>query len=615
MMKNNLMPRLCGFIISLILATTIFGVTRGISYDFVNRIRFLTLFIVVIWGVLLATSKGFKTYKFFEYALFFAMFVSIGLYLIGMWHRGYITNIPFAALNSESGGIHRDTLYHSAIASGIQYYGYPSLLVNSADFHNYHFGSHLIMGLISKIINIPALFTYCYVFPMIFFPLLPSLFLSVGEELKIHFKSNNKINVLDGLLLLSFLCFFVLPENISGIVGNPKIQYFLSESFCVAFVIGLTYVKIWFTLLYTNALKKRSINYLFWCAVTPLFVVATTISKVSVGAVFTFIVAYTLLRKKGFNIKYLILEGFYTIVMLATYFIPGLFYSPIISGSSLNQIHTFDPFFFLRNFIGGEGGWGLFVIVFFCFVNVFLFYRLRNIQSVSDLISKIKNNELIPEELMFLVCVVCILPTPFIGASDEFYFLAIVKVVAVVLLIGFNIPAEIYSKISNKLSYRSVFFILLAYLSFSFYFTVRYGYFTCFKEDYRMASLQCSEIAKENSYWSVINEINTITDGNKKDYYLYVSPSANIWKKYDNRDCALFFYPATTGVVCIGELYFEDGQLYYNDGTPKYGFYYYEPKVKDTKMTEEDAFNKAKEDGKKAIIYIYEDTMSVKYVN
>ena len=132
-----------------------------------------------------------------------------------------------------------------------------------------------------------------------------------------------------------------------------------------------------------------------------------------------------------------------------------------------------------------------------------------------------------------------------------------------------------------------------------------------FIKDSLLARKQYAESINENGYWFIINKINKITNGNKKDYYIYIDPSANIWTKFENPDSALFFYPAMTGIVCIGELYFKDGQLYLNNETPKIGPYYYKPKVEDAKLTKEDAYNKAKLDGKKALIYIYNNTMSV----
>ena len=609
--KNNVMSRLCGFIITILLSIVIFFTTWDLDPIYRTKIHLITALIVLIWSFLLIKAKGFKEYKNIEIVISTIIFLGIALYMGSLWHIGYITNTPLAGINAAIKGFHRDTLYHSAITSSINYYGYPSLLVNSAAFHNYHIGSHIIFAAISKITGLLAIFVYCYIYPIIFFPLYASMIISVGSSFKKIVSFKEKISVPDLIVILTFITYFLLPKDWSDNIANRKTSWLISESYCVAIVLSLIFIKLWFCFSQSKFYKNKLLSVLFATIITPLFIAVVSLSKISVGLLLACTILYLLFRKKDINIRYLLLGlGYIGVVFLIHYMFSG-FYSPIQSGTT-EGLH-FYLFHYISHYVKPSSLWGMYILFYFL-AFVFFIYRLKDIDTFDTLIKKIKNKELIAEETLFLICIFGALPGLLfaIGGGSAFYFNSIQQIVAAILLIGYSVPEELFKNFDFKKSWiirvTTIFVTVCICLNFI---VSSITYATKLVQDCLKKNEQSAENINENSYWDIISEINKITEGHKKEYYIYISPSANIWEKYSNKDSAIFFYPAMTGIVCIGSLYFENGQLYTNDGTPKIGGYSYKPSTEEQKLTKESAYQKAKKDGKKAIIYLYENKMSI----
>ncbi|MCR5487743.1 MAG: hypothetical protein K6F35_09485 [Lachnospiraceae bacterium] len=615
--NNSFMPLFCGFIVSSILTFVVIMTTWNIGVVYEQRIQIFDIAICLIWAVLLIKDKGWKQYKIIEIGIAAILFISLGLYMGNAWHVGYITDTPLIGINAEKEGIFRDTLYHNALASSIAYYGYPSVLVNSGAFQNYHFGSHMILGLISKFLGIPTIFTYCYIYPVLFFSLFPSLVLSVAYEVRNYRGDKNNNSIVDIIVLLEFMTFYTLPQNLAEGIGTGKsFSWLISESYCVAIVLGLIFYKILILFMNKGFFEHRNFYLGFILVIIPAFIVLIALSKISVGLIVTFMICYYLFRKKGMDIKYLLLEAFYVIVVFAVHYLPTMVYSPIPSGTN-EKVYSWMFLAYLRNNFAPQM-WGIRILSLFLYALVFIAFRLNYISTFNDFKSAIRNREIVIEEMLFFTCIVGALPGMFIdiGGGSAFYFFSIQRVIAITLLLAYNIPYELwgYAKTKDNFMHKVVVTFLLICLSFNFVVYAK-AYAGALKKDCHMGAVQREESMRRGSFWSVVNGINELTDGKKSDYYIYVCESASVWNKYKDLDSAILFYPALTGIVCIGELYFDNGVLYVNNGMPKGGGYQYRPLVQDKKMTKEDAFEKAKEDGKKAIIYIYENTFSVREIN
>ena len=329
----NVIARLCGFILAVLLGGVVIITTWNSGLPCEHRIQAFSILIILGWSILLIRSKGWKAYGSIELAVAIVLFFYLGLFMGGVWHKGYLTNLPLIGINEETQGIHRDTLYHNAIASSINYYGYPSLLVNSAAFHNYHFGSHLVFGLLSKVLKVPTIFIYCYLYPIFLLPFYPSLILSVGKELRVHLGKQQKTTLIDIVVLLSFMTYLILPQTWSEKLGNYKTSWFVSESFCMAIILSLLYFKLMFVMIRRNLFDVRVFVIIFQMIVIPFFIIFISLTKISVGIIFAFAIAYFLFRKKK-EVKYFLLELFYMAIVFAVHFIPALFYSPFLSGTT-----------------------------------------------------------------------------------------------------------------------------------------------------------------------------------------------------------------------------------------------------------------------------------------
>lgn len=361
--KNNLMSRLCGFIISFLLCIVVVCTTWNSGLVYERRIQLSAISVVIVWLIFLIVAKGWNEYKSIKIILSVAFFVYLALFMGHIWHRGYITNTLLIGINAESEGLFRDTLYYNAIASSIEYYGYPSVLVNSADFHNYHFGSHLILGLISRLLGMPSIFSYCYIYPILFFQMYAGLILSTGRGLRKLLKKTEKIGLADIIVLLSFVSYFLLPQIWSDGIGNKKTSWLVSESFCVAITLGLLFFNL--TLLVKDYISENKVIGIIWeIVITPLFIIIISLSQISVGLIFTFAIVYLLFRINGMKPGYLVLEMAYVIILFAVHYIPSKIYSLILSGSA-EGIYSISFLDYLKTYVKDPSLWGMHVIAFF----------------------------------------------------------------------------------------------------------------------------------------------------------------------------------------------------------------------------------------------------------
>jgi len=67
----------------------------------------------------------------------------------------------------EQDGSFYITNFLVTIAETIKNYGYPNVLLNDTGFFNYHFGSNLILALLSNIFGVSVFFVYNFLYPLI----------------------------------------------------------------------------------------------------------------------------------------------------------------------------------------------------------------------------------------------------------------------------------------------------------------------------------------------------------------------------------------------------------------------------------------------------------------
>lgn len=600
---NNVIPRLGTFIICVIICGFIITNSFLENCDFDFKIQVLSVGIFLIWGMILLRAKGWKEYNNRELIVFSICFFLVGVFFCDCFmHRG-IVNSPVLAINAEKEGIGRDILAHSAMASGILSCGYPSLLINSDAFYNYHTGSHAIMALVSYVLEIPTFLSYCYIFPMLFYPFFLYLLLTACRLLRRYLRKEEKFHLSDMFFVMCFATYYILPYSWSERMADWKPSWIESESFLIANIFCLVFFCVLFKLL-----ERKYIEKCIWMIkiiLIPIFIVLMSVCKISVGGIFTLAVIYYILRKEGRGVKNIILILSYLSILLGVYFIPSVCYAPFYSGSSFSLLNI-SLFDFLRFYVKPYM-WFFHFFVFFGLSALFLAWNIRKDDSVFILI---KTKQCVIKECLLLICIAGYLPGclfSIVGGS-AWYFSAIQQLYAVVLLIGYGIPNEFFYKIKQLADRKSMLrkcmaVVIIFIIANSLYTFTRY-----ISRQVQHYNILIEQESRKIGYWDTVTEINKITDNDKKSYYLYIDSDAEIWTRFKNQDSSLYFYPALTGVVCIGMLYYEDGEWYRNDGMirskDKLKYLIYNPLTPEKKMTEGQAYQKAKNDKKKAVIYV-----------
>ena len=609
---KELIPRMAGFFISFMLTAVVLATTYKSGLHFASNIQMIAVFIFGFWGILLVRTRGIKPYSFLQLLFFCIMIVILALYLTyWVWHCGYLTNIPVAAINKQENGLNYDSLFHVSIAQGIKYYGVPSFLVNSDSFFNYHFGSHLVMAVISICSGIPVFFAYCYIYPIIFLPLFVYLSLSVIQEFRYYKNNSETITILDFFVFMCFLMPVLVPKNISDMLADWKTSWFVSESYLVAAVVTLLFLKALLCAHRNGCLKSKPAKNVFMIIIMPFVIVISSLAKISFGFFLCMGIVYYLFRNHTKEIRYWLIEVYYMLCFAFVFLFPSRFYSAFVSNTGFSSIALLNH---VKKYIG-MNLLGFHIIIYYFFAIIVLAFQLRREKS---LLKIIKNKEYVFEEILFWICLVGAIPGNLfiIRGGSSFYFSSVQQLAAVILLLGFNIPNRVFRKLRMKLTcFTKALLILMLFCISCDPLLKSVDYMLTIISDCKTgAMLQRAACSENGSYWDIICRITDYSGDNVADYYIYVGESANVWQRFEHRDEAIHFYPAMTGIVSIGELYYEDGRMYYNDGT-EYRSGWYKPNPNETKLTLERAIEKASIDGKKALIYLYENNMEVIPVN
>lgn len=605
--RENFIPRFAGFLVSAATTISVFLSTVRYETDIQRSTWMFSAAILAFWTVILISSSGYKHYKTWEIFAYGVVFSLLSIYLLNtVWNNGYLTNDPIMAIADPTNRIHRDSLHHVAIVQGLLNYKVPSLLINSASFYNYHFGSHILFALLSWITDLNPYFSYCFLYPVVFFPLYIYFITSISIRAKLYFSGENRISLADAF----FICWFVMPELPLSILYKSavwKSSWIASESYFIAIVIMLFFLDIalafeeekWFS----NTIKRG----LFHIVLTPAFILIVSLSKISVGFLLTIGIMYFYFRMHTKEGYYWALNTYYGVFFLAVYFIPGMIKS---SFSSATHSTYFELFSFYKNYVDRT-----FIPVHFIVLYFFAGILFVHCFAQKNCWVSIKKKEYVPEEILLLICVAGMAPgmiMNIIGGSAG-YFLYPQQIIATLLIIARNIPKKMIALLRDKrlILRRVVVLSVIACVSLC----LLVNEFHTSREFAGMMAKSALNHPKmseytDNPYMKTIREINDLTNHQKDKFYLYIDASATIWTDSPHQLFALLFYPALTGVIEIGTLYCEDNVPFCNNGE-QYTEILYNPNPNDTKMTLNDALIRCQKDGKKALIYIYDDTMQV----
>ncbi len=597
-----IIPFLGGGVISIITSIYVLVATRLLNESLVHNLRISIIAINAIWIFLIIKNyKDLKDYAIVKVIFIVVFFITLAICMCHIFWADYYTIFPIQAINQETNGFRgTDLLYFCTLSESFKNYGYASILVNSSAFHFYHFIGMAILGLVAKITGLPAIFVYSYLYPIIFFSILVFLLLYVPALYRSIIGTTYKnIGFSDVVVVGAFLSYLFINRRMADMVTDWKNDWLVSASFISSAIVLCSF----FCLLPVLSRKERKkYNIIFYYFITPIYIVILSLTKISVGVLFALAISYYLVRISKKNIK---LAIYYMVIMGAAYKIPAFIYSPITSLVASETKYSFLDYY--NNYIDKEL-LGLHILFAFFFSIVFIIWSIRKEGTLKDVWTSVLSKKLLTSEVLLFICIVGVLPGNIIHiGSSQWYFEVVQQIVAVELLIAYAVPQNIIQKIkgSHFISVKLGTIILCLCMTYSYIYNI-WGQIKSFSLIYDGAKEEFASSQLENSYYSEIKNINEITKGKKKDYYIYIDDTAGIWWRFDNpRRTALYFYPAMTGLVCVGELYNDDdGNLYLNDGTNEIVDYVYKSKQKEPRMTWHDAVEKAEKDGKKGIFRI-----------
>jgi hypothetical protein len=494
----------------------------------------------IIWAVWLTlfiveSSKGnIIAEKRSRYAgkLFFAAIISL-FCASSVWFSGYLTLNPIDAI--VNGKVHHDTVFHVAIAESIKNYGYPSLLLNDAAFLHYHCGSHFVLAMLSRVLNVSVFNVYNYLYPIIFTPIYSFLIMAVIVEIRKHKNEATLLSVVDYAFLSFFFVGFI-PTAVLGHIGIWKSSWVISESYLVALVFFLLYL-----LLILKIHKNGRFGNVSAILLTILFIVICTAMKISVGFLLTVGVVYINFRKNTRKVQYWMVNAVFLTVFL-------LFYKVF---SDAYGYSGFQLFSFVRNYVVRSSGY-IGIVLHYFFLLFFTLLVLNYQRSVNKpLKSSIQSKKLIMEETLLVVSVASLLPGMFmdiVGGSAG-YFSYFQELIAIVMLLGYNIPDKLRQKTyDNNVKWKKTIGFCMLLLTLFALFNTRIDKIA------KVAKIH--DNTADNRLLTNIQDVMKISRDEKKRYGIFLENNAEIWERYKhNAETAFLFYPAFTGIRVLSRVY------------------------------------------------------------
>jgi len=608
----------------LVVATTFILLITLTPFELGKRIMLVSVAIWMMWltlfliekrnGATIANKRGGVLLK-----LLFAVIISL-FFANTIWLSGYLSlnNLLDMILKEK---FHVDTLYHATVAESIKNYGYPSVLLNDAGFLKYHFGSHTIVAIMSNLLNIPILSIYNFLYPIICIPLYSYLLISVIVEIRRYKNMKMQLSVVD-YIFLSFFFVGFLPDDILSENGIWKSSWIISESFLFAVICLLLYV----FLLLKIIMKNYKWQDLLIVLLTSFFIVICSSMKVSVGLVLTAGVIYINFRKNTRKIHCWIANIIFIVMFIISY---------KIFSETMGENTIFHFLSFALHWVKDSYRYG-YIIHYFILSFFTLFFLCYQLSSKMSIRKAILSKGIIIEETLVIVLILCLIPGLFlfIPGGSAGYFSYIPELIGVCALLGYNIPDKIKQKVQTRsIMHRNCVTVVLLFFSIivygnskglhSFVEVLNEGVYTIVEDEYEFT---IPEHTIEYSILSNLNALN-IPKKEKEMYAIFLDDSAEIWNYYQNwrNIAAIFFYPALTGIRVINGVYTDGKHIFtsnnYRLHKIEWSHYGLDKNIVTenvdgkinlvTKLTLDEAIEKARKKGFKYIIYIYEDKYQI----
>ncbi len=638
--RNIILAYFIAFVISFVFLGFIVVALLNSGFYFANRIICFSASITVFYFILFIHFyiKYYKSSKIFclKNLLFFLLTVFLSFYYVKtIWSSGYLTLFPIK--NFLSGETHIDTLFHSTIAESFITNGYPSIQFNAPSYLPYHYLSHFVLSLFSRLLMIPVFYIYNYIYPVFFIPIFIILTISVITEFRLYYKRSPNLSYLD-ICFLFLLLTGILPLAMLDQLGIFFVSTYLSESYFLSLIAFLLFSKITFLILNRNLFSNKHINRLYFYVLLPLSIIIISGMKISVGFLLTAGICYLYFRKNPFKLSSWGYIFFYFFFFVVSYFLY------IFNPNSQNKTSlTITLFHYVKNYVLQDYRILHYVILFAPCLFIFV-HRTRYLPLNFTYFNQKKH---ILEESLIILSILGNLPAILLrieGASAAYFSLPIFFI-SLLCILGFNIINDICC--TQKQRYFvylfMTIFIMARMINIHPLYTIKSTVITRITNDEKISIkqainerhfLEAAEktvkfafsTAKESNDASylLLNKILEFTNKDKKAYCVYLDKSSFFFTLYPMSiypQLAMknhFMLTGYLGLPVINAIYASDGLCYRSDEqfvatkekmhNASYGL---ATVILQGFFTLDEAYNRVKKLHKKFIIYLHDDIFEI----
>ena len=511
----------------------------------------------------------------FGFALVLAFFLSFYFSYV-IWGSGYLSLFPLEMI--DNGKQHLDTLFHSSIAESYKRSIVASTLLNNESYLPYHTFSHFLLGNISKIIGIPALYAYNFIYPILCIPFyITSQFVAIAVS-KWFFTRKAKIGFIDSIIVVIFNVGIPF-DNQYGVWNTSKI---VSESFMIANTIAFISYAV---LLIFLKKKKRQLDVIILCLIViPIQIFIISWSKISVGLLFCLSVMYYIFRTKMGDLRFWLLNIMYCIIL----YVSLLLFQGSVGGGS-DSLSSGLVLFAYKDYCKGILGiWGHFLIcTIWALFFIFMDYR-RKKYTKDDFL----HGKTVWIELLILIGIVSLLPASLLripGGSAAYFSLAC-SVISICILGGQDF-FETYDKILKNRSVWSGILVCICVW-------IILGNTPVIRPTHVIA------LEHQTNTSGLLLEIRNYVGNHPEQYTIYLDDDAFTTGLFEQELSSVYVCPALTGVGVINATYKKGNECFSFEGEKYDSTYGVSFTDNDHKISFDEAKSKAKKNGKKGIIHI-----------
>ena len=577
MKKNNLF--LIPMAICFVLTAFVWVGLLNTGYFFEKQILATVTAVLAVWaGLFFFTEKRSKQSIVMSVPAKWGTFLAglfIGLFLAGIiWHSGYLNLEPVKAI--LEGKEHIDTLFHTDIAESFMTNGYASIQFNDAAPLKYHVLSHFILSVISFVLQIPCFASYCYLYPVIFMPLYVYLLLLVLVKLRERF---GKSEVLTGIDIL-FLMWFCFGFKILDIDAGAGMQSLFDSESCLISVVLMLFGCILCLEKERLFVKNIPVTAIIF---VPIFLLVTSLAKISTGFVFYVVCCYYIFRKNPASLKNWLLIIFYSVCFFLIYKL----------SSGHGDANNFKLLAYIRGYTKKNQWLYFYTFLFLPSIILFLFEVKEKFLSREYL----KNGKNVWFEItVVLTCATC-LPGLLldIGGGSASYFNLPSIVICMLILWGMDIPntfinSEKKYALTLILTISMVFFpTLLTKQCFGIFYRVindsnHLGYErngsmrqNLSETIHNIPRLFSKSVYLQDERYKSFEELRSIMRNNKSDYCIFMSDDCYLYDVYQtdieirenlqqHQLKGMYAVASLLGVPVINALYTDGESTFRGDG-------------------------------------------------